>query len=133
MVAGQDAETAGVLRQHLGDAELGREVADRLRQLLALLDLALVPARRGEVVVEVVVHIGEGAQELAIACQLLDAVGTDLAEHATWVTIAGAPQLGIDRLEQVQRLGMPRPAQVLDELDELVQLRGQSGAHGQAP
>ena len=32
VVAGEDAETAGVLRQHLGDAELGREVADRARQ-----------------------------------------------------------------------------------------------------
>ena len=31
VVAGQDAEAAGVLRQHGGDAELGREVADRAR------------------------------------------------------------------------------------------------------
>ena len=29
VVAGEDAEAAGVLRQHRGDAELGREVADR--------------------------------------------------------------------------------------------------------
>ena len=29
VVAGEDAEPAGVLRQHRGDAELGREVADR--------------------------------------------------------------------------------------------------------
>ena len=29
VVAGQDAQAAGVLRQHLGDAELRREVADR--------------------------------------------------------------------------------------------------------
>ena len=28
VVAGEDAEAAGVLRQHLGDAELRREVGD---------------------------------------------------------------------------------------------------------
>ena len=46
VVTGEDAEAAGVLRQHLGDAELGAEVADRLRG--AALDLAgprLEPAR----------------------------------------------------------------------------------------
>ncbi len=32
VIAGEDAEPAGVLRQHLGDAELGREVGDRVRQ-----------------------------------------------------------------------------------------------------
>ena len=32
VVAGQDPQAAGVLRQHLGDAELGREVADALRR-----------------------------------------------------------------------------------------------------
>ena len=31
MVAGEDAEAAGVLRQGGGDAELGREVGDRRR------------------------------------------------------------------------------------------------------
>ena len=31
VVAGEDAEAAGVLRQHGGDAELGREVGDRRR------------------------------------------------------------------------------------------------------
>ena len=33
VVAGEDAEAAGVLRQHLGDAELRREVRDRLRRV----------------------------------------------------------------------------------------------------
>ena len=42
VVAGEDAEAAGVLRQHGGDAELRREVADRAGRVLA--GLALVPA-----------------------------------------------------------------------------------------
>ena len=51
MVAGEDAEAAGVLRQHRGDAELGREVGDRGRRSASR--QVLVPARLGEVLVQV--------------------------------------------------------------------------------
>ena len=54
VVAGEDAEAAGVLRQHLGDAELRAEVGDRPGgAALDLLGPGLVPAGRGEVGVEV--------------------------------------------------------------------------------
>ena len=46
VVAGEDAQTAGVLRQHGGDAELGGEVGDRARHLRAQ---RLVPPGLGEV------------------------------------------------------------------------------------
>ena len=48
-------------------------------------------------------------------------LGADLAEHAApGRALHGSPQLGVDRLEQVERLGVPGPAQVVDELAELV-------------
>ena len=135
VVAGEDAEAAGVLRQHLGDAELRREVADRAagQRVSPLGLLLLVPARLGEVVGQVVVHIGKPTQELAIACQRVDAFGAELAEHPARIAAARAPQVRVDRLEQVERIGMPRPAQVVDEFGQFVQLCGKRGAHGQPP
>ena len=53
VVAGQDAETAGVLRQHRGDAELRGEVADRRGQRRLGRRALLVPARPGHVLLEV--------------------------------------------------------------------------------
>ena len=53
VVAGEDAEAAGVLRQRRGDAELGREVGDRRRDGVVLAGgraAALVPAVAREVV-----------------------------------------------------------------------------------
>ena len=51
VVARQDAETARVLREHGGDAVLGREVGDRARQRRRLARTArLVPARLAGVV-----------------------------------------------------------------------------------
>ena len=50
VVAGQDPEPAGVLRQHRGDAELRREVRDAARRARAE---RLVPAVAGHVLVEV--------------------------------------------------------------------------------
>ncbi len=57
VVAGEDAEPAGVLRQHRGDAELGREVGDRPRRLAG--SAALVPA----VLAEVRRQVGPGGTE----------------------------------------------------------------------
>ena len=65
VIAGEDAEAAGVLRQHLGDAELRREVGDAGRAALSVL-LALVPARLLEVVGQVVVDVVQPAQEPAV-------------------------------------------------------------------
>ncbi len=128
MVAGEDAEPAGVLRQHLGDAELRREVGDRARAV----GQRLVPARRGQVLVQVVSGIVKAADEAAVGCEAFEALMVDLAEKAHRVPLAGAPQLGIDRLEEIQRLRVPRPAKVEDELPERVKLLGELRADGEA-
>lgn len=68
VVAGQDAQAAGVLRQRGGDAVLRREVGDGGRQRLGARG-RLVPARRAQVVGQVVGEVAEAAQEAAVAGQ----------------------------------------------------------------
>ena len=114
VVAGQDAEAAGVLRQHLGDAELrarsrrstsGRSPA---RGLLA----AGTSAAAVEVVVQVVVRRRQPAQELRSRGERGEPLGAHLAEQPDRVAAARCHSSGVDRLEQVARLRVPRPAQV---------------------
>ncbi len=70
VVAGQDAQPAGVLRQHLGDAELGREVADALGCGRVLRGVPLVPEVAGEVVGQVGLDHPEVLEELLVGGQL---------------------------------------------------------------
>ena len=63
VVAGEDAEAAGVLREHGGDAELRREVRDGARRVGS--PLALVPLVAREVAVEVAAGGLEPVEEAA--------------------------------------------------------------------
>ena len=70
VVAGQDAEAAGVLGDGLGDAELGREVGHLAQR--AARRPALEPAGAGEVAVELVVDLGQVAQEAGVGGQRVE-------------------------------------------------------------
>ena len=113
VVAGQDAEAAGVLRQHRGDAELGREVGDRARGVLA--GLAGVPAVLGEVALEVGVGRVEARPEVVVVDQLVEPLTADRTEEAHRVALDLTPQRRVDRGEDVLRRRVPRPAQVARE------------------
>jgi len=86
VVAGEDAETAGVLRQGGGDAELGREVADRPG--CAVRHRLLVPARLREIGVQVFRQVRGAGNELPVGGELLQARRLDLAEEADGVVSA---------------------------------------------
>ena len=97
VVAGEDAEAAGVLRQHGGDAELGREVA-RSRAGASRAGLALVPAVAGQVA-----RRGRrwaSPQPLEEAARRRPArssrAAADGAEEPDRVVAGGLPQLGVD-------------------------------------
>ena len=122
VVAGEDAETAGVLRQHLGDAELCAEVGDRGGGLLAQ---RLVPVRGRQVVVEVLHDVLHAADEAAVLGQRGQPGGRDLAEDLDRVTPAGLPQIGVEGLEEVPSLRVPGPPEVHHELGERHQLLGE--------
>ena len=85
VVAGQDAETAGVLRQHLGDAELRREVGDRGGRAATAPSwpVLLVPARPGQVLVQVAGGLVEPAQERRVGARLSSRSGGTSPSSAT--------------------------------------------------
>jgi hypothetical protein len=103
VVAGEDPEAARVLRQHLRDPELRREVRDRCWYI----GQRLIPAWLAQVVLQVVVRIGQPAQEPAVGGQGSKPVRIDFAEQSKRVMTDIRPRRRVDGFEQVERLGMP--------------------------
>jgi hypothetical protein len=132
VVAGQDAEAAGVLRQHRGDAELRGEVGDGAgRPGLRGAEL-LVPPVAGEVLLEVRAGCREPAQEVVVLGELVQSALRHRSEEPDGVAAGGLPGRGVDGREEVLGLGVPGPAEVPCQLAERVQWLGQDGADGES-
>ena len=130
VVAGEDAEAAGVLRQHRGDAELGREVRDGARGVVA--GLAGVPPVLGEVALQVGVRGAEARAEVAVLDQLVEPLAAHGTEEAHRVALDLAPQLGVDRGEHVLGGRVPGPAQVAGQGGQRPQGLGQDRTDGES-
>ena len=128
VVAGEDAEAAGVLRQHRGDAELGREVADRGRPVL---HPVLVPAVLGEVRRQVALGGAELLAERRVGGQLVEPGLADGTEQLDRVAAGGLPQVGVDRGEDVLGRRVPGPPQVVGQVAQRGQRAREHGSDGE--
>ncbi len=130
VVAGQHPEATGVLRERLGDAELGREVGDAPQGPVGL-GPGLEPAGLVEVAAELGVDLGEEAQERRVVGQGVEPVATDQPEQPHRVVDGGVPGIGIDPAEEVAGLRVPGPPEVDGELFESRELLGEAGTDGE--
>ena len=138
VVAGQDAEAAGVLRQHLGDAVLGREVRDRGRRRghFAIRGSGgvpgpLEPARAGQVAIEVPGGGGQTVQETLVRRQRGQLFRAQGADHGDRVAAGGRPGRRVYRREQIHGLRVPGPAEIEHQLAQRRQRLRQHGTDGE--
>lgn len=101
MIAGQDAEAAGVLGQRGRDPELGREVGDGGGQFGGLLLVPAVPAHIG---LQLLGGRTQPAQEVLVLGKLGQPRGRHAPEQLNRVA---RPPPGVDRLEELTGLRMP--------------------------
>ncbi len=132
MVTGQDAKTARIVGQHLGDAELHREVSDGGRQRLADRHLMLIPPRVLQIMVEICCQTVHPGQERFVPCQFLQPGHRDGAEQFERIALEPGPQATVDIGEKVLARRVPGPSEVTDESTERVQLRGQLRPDGES-
>ncbi len=132
VVAGQDAEAAGVLGQHGGDAVLRREVGDRLRQLRSRLARRgrLVPPRLAGIAPQVLDRRAEAAQEGLVGGQLGQLSRAQRAEHRHRIAPGQGPPGRVNRLEELYGRRVPGPAQVQHQVMQRRQRLGQRYADG---
>ena len=124
MISGQHAESAGVLRKGFGDAELGREVRNLAERRSGA---GLEPTRGIEVVLQLVVDLGEEAHERRVADQCFEAIRRDEPEQPDRVVHGRVPSVGIDPAEQVASSRVPRPPKVHRQALQGGQLVGAGG------
>ena len=116
MVAGEHAEAARVLRQRLGDAELGREVGDRLERGVAVGGAAGEPARPVERVIESLPGAVELLDELLVCCQRVPAGRRGSPHEVDGVLARLAPRSAVrgsvETIEETGELSVPCPVEV---------------------
>lgn len=132
MVAGEYPQAARVVRQHLGDAELHREVRDPLGQFGVLFaGELLVPQRPAQVVVQLGGQPVETLDEGVVGGQLLQSRRSDLSEQGNRITADLLPQRGVDLGEQILGRFVPGPAQIDRKPLEGSQLHGKVSTDGE--
>ena len=121
VVAGEDAEAAGVDAERLVDPELHREVGDRPRHLHALLG---VPARAAAVLVEGLDDVGVEPHELRVGEQAHPLLRLDVDQQLDGVVVA-PPGLGVDPGEEPVGPGRPAPPVVVGQVPQPLEGRRQ--------
>ena len=117
MVAGEHAEAARVDRQTLREPELHTEIGDTYVGLVRM--GAQEPGvARLQVGVEAAADAVELRQERFVLRCVLQALLSDAAQHAYGIVAGLFPELGIEAIEQVDGLGIPRPAEIVSNITQ---------------
>jgi hypothetical protein len=132
VVAGQDAEAAGVLGQGFGDAELGGEVRHEAQRALEVLASVLEPAWLVEVAAQVAVAVAHLTEEAGVAGVLLELVVVGHRQRAQRVVAGLLPCLGVDPPIELTGAPVPAPPQVHGHALERAQGLGQAGFDAEA-
>ena len=125
VVAGEDAEAAGVLREDGGDAELRGEVGHGAGPLGRLAPLE--PAVAGQVALEVGAGLAEPLEEGGVAGQLLEPGPADRSQQGDGVAPRRLPEHRVDGREDVLRLRVPGPPEVAGQVPQGGQGRREDG------
>ena len=129
MVTGQDAQSAGVLRQDMGDAELRGEVGDRARRLAVG---TLIPAVLAEIPAQILVRGTDLVQEALIRGECVQPLRRNLPQQPHRVVPHGLPQVRVDGGENFLGGRMPRPTKVVDQLAERRKRLRQHSTNGES-
>ena len=133
VIPGQDAQAAGVLRQRLGDAELGAEVGDRRRSAtFHLRSPALVPPGLTQIDRETLDRRVNLGHEGLVGGKGPELVSRERGQHGGGVLANRGPAHRVDLGEQVSSGGVPAPAQIAGELPQGADGLGQDGADAEA-
>ena len=112
VVAGQDAEAAGVDRHRFVDAELGGEIGDRRGAQDAGFAGAERVAGVGEIFLEPAVGLIDARGEDHLGGPLGDLLGRHLGQQHDRIMVDLAPFDGVEIAEQVDDLRVPAPPQI---------------------
>ena len=111
VVTGEDAETAGVDLQDIGDAILHTEVGDRGE---------VVPLRLIHIGPEAAVDLREPLEEVLILCQLCDTTLREGVEDVDRIPLGVVPDHRVEIPEEKTSRCIPHPPEIIGELLQLL-------------
>ncbi len=126
MIAGKNAEAAGVVRDGFVEAELRREISDWALQRAAVAFFA-VGIGPGQVGAERFVHGLQLAQEIIVLRHFFQPRLPRKLEHADGVVIRPIPEFRVEMAEEAARGRFPRPPDIKDDLAKRLERGGEGG------
>ena len=129
VIARENSEATGVLRQGLGDTEFRREVRDGTGRLRTEM---LKPSVCSQVRVQIGSGVPDARHELRIGRQFIPPGSRHLTEHRGRVVLHVCPQRRVNAREELTCARMPGPAQVHGEIGKRRQRLRQNGADGES-
>src|SRR5262249_31315469 len=119
VIAGEDAEAARVDRQRLVDPELGAEVRDRpARAREGISDGSRLSRQRARLAEGPLARLDRALEALHVAGPergRRDALRSEVAEERRGVAADDLPEVGVELGEELARLGLPGPREVVRE------------------
>src|SRR5205085_5702460 len=125
MVAGENAEAAGIIRDRFVKSELGREIRDRSFDGRCSAGLS-VSVLTDEIISESIVDLLQFSQERFVLGELFQARLSRKLQHSYRIVIRSIPQIGIEMTEKPARRRLPRPPKVEGHFPKWLQRSGQS-------
>ncbi len=120
MVSGQDAETAGIIRNRFVKTEFGREISDRLLNCAAGTGFS-VGIAAVEIFFKAVVDLLQFAQKYFVLGHFLQARLPGKLQHPHRIMVSPVPQFRVEMAKQPASGWFPGPPQVERHLPQLFQ------------
>ena len=128
MVAGEDTQAAGVIRNRFVKTEFGRKIGNGIFDPAAGTGFS-VGIVASQIFLEFFKNLLEFAQKILVLRKFFQSGLPRKLQHADRIMIGAVPKLGIEMSEQAARGGLPRPPKVETHLPERLQRRRQDGRH----
>src|ERR1700731_324800 len=123
MIAGENAKTAGIIRDRFVKSKLGRKICDRSFDRGARSHFS-VGVLAGEIISESIVDLLQLPKKGFVLCQFFQSRLARELEHADGIVIGPVPQIGIEVTEKAAGRRLPRPPKVEGDFPQRFQRRG---------
>src|SRR5437762_7029985 len=126
MIAGENAETAGIIRDRFVESKFGREIGHRFWQGRAG-PVFPISVLAGEIFLEGIVNLFQLTQKSFVGSEFFQPGLARELKHANGIVIGPVPKLGIEMTKEAACGRLPRPPDVETDFAQRLERGGKSG------
>src|SRR5438552_17799758 len=126
MIAGENAETAGIIRDRFVESKFGREIGHWFLQDRAV-PVFPISVLAGEIFLEGIVNLFQLTQKSFVGSEFFQPGLARELKHANGIVIGPVPKLGIEMTKEAACGRLPRPPDVETDFAQRLERGGKSG------